>query len=105
MANASNDMNGVEVNKRTFEKFNSLRAENKQIALATYYRSIDELCQAGALTKVGKGHYYLNPYIFWSADREARVTFIQEEKKDGNTLSVNPLHNFQLLEPSSSLRD
>lgn len=95
MANASNDQNGIEVNKRTFEQFNADQV--KKVGLANYYRCIDELCQAGAITKVGKGHYYLNPYIFWSSDREARITFIQDEKKDNNTLSVNPLVEYKLL--------
>jgi hypothetical protein len=96
MANASNDQNGVEINKRTFERFN--KDHSKTISIATYYNSIDELCKAGAITKVGKGHYYLNPYIFWSADREARITFIQDEQKEGSTLSINPLKEFKLLD-------
>jgi len=96
MANATTDSNGVVLGGQSYEKFNTQLT--KGITSATFYSCVKDLVDAGCLTKVGKGHYYLNPYIFWNSDKTSRIEFIQDEKKDGGYMSVNPV-NLQL--PSS----
>lgn len=88
----SSSHNGVEVSNRTHALFNRFLSEKgcNEISKATYYRCITELSESGAITKVGKGHYYLNPYIFWQDDKNSRIKFIQDEMTDGSYVSVNP---------------
>lgn len=86
-------LNGVIVSSKGHEKFVSYLKQNgaDSISIATYYRCIEELCSAGALTKYSKGHYYLNPYIFWQSDKKQRVEFLQDESAELGGLSINPL--------------
>lgn len=88
----ANNMNGVDVSAHCFKRFADFLEQNgaNKISSATYYRCINELCKAGALTKYSKGHYYLNPYIFWQADKSSRVKFLQDEIADKVIQSVNP---------------
>lgn len=89
----ANTMNGVIVSSKGHLKFSSYLKQNnsQEISIATYYRCIEELCSAGALTKYSKGHYYLNPYIFWQSDKKQRVEFLQDESAELGGISVNPL--------------
>ena len=91
LSNASNQ-NGIEVSNRTHALFNKFLVEKGciEISKSTYYRCITELSDSGAITKVGKGHYYLNPYIFWQDDKASRIKFIQNEMSDGGYVSTNP---------------
>jgi len=92
LSNASNDQNGVFLTKVEYDKFNKhLNRHGLNITSATFYRCIRDLVEAGCLNKSGSAHYYLNPNIFWSADKLSRIEFIQDEKKDGGFVSVNPL--------------
>jgi len=88
----ANTMNGVDISANGYKNFNSfLSSKNKKpISLATYYRCVTELCKAGALTKFSKGHYYLNPYLFWQSDKKSRVQFLQDEQSELISRSVNP---------------
>jgi hypothetical protein len=89
----SNNMNGVVISSQGHKKFSSFLKSGNSISIsrATYYRCVEELCDAGALTKYSKGHYYLNPYIFWQSDKESRVEFLQDESAELGGFSVNPL--------------
>ena len=89
----SNNMNGVSISAQGYKKFSSfLKTENSDsLSRATYYRCVEELCGAGALTKYSKGHYYLNPYIFWQSDKKQRVEFLQDESAELGGTSINPL--------------
>lgn len=98
MANATTESNGVVLGNQAFEKFS--KHLTKPITSVTFYNCVKDLVDAGCLTKVGKGHYYLNPYIFWFADKASRVEFIQDEKKEGTVTSVNPV-TMQLDAPKS----
>jgi hypothetical protein len=88
----ANTMNGVIVSSKGHLKFVSYLKNNNSnpISIATYYRCIEELCNAGALTKYGKGHYYLNPYIFWQSDKKSRIEFLQDESSELGGISSNP---------------
>lgn len=89
----NNDNNGVIIDKDTYKRFILyLEGHNSTIvSRPTFDRSVKELLEAGVLTKVGKGHYYLNPYIFWQNDKQSRVEFITSEVVDGTTKSLNPV--------------
>lgn len=102
----ANTMNGVIVSSKGHLKFVSYLKNNgyDSISIATYYRCIEELCNAGALTKYSKGHYYLNPYIFWQSDKKSRIEFLQDESAELGGISTNPLkelHNSSALQSSS----
>jgi hypothetical protein len=88
----ANTMNGVDISASGHSKFNKfLQSRGKKtISLATYYRCVTELCNAGALTKFSKGHYYLNPYLFWQSDKKSRIQFLQDEQAEKFQLSINP---------------
>ena len=79
------------INSKVYEQWSKSLPEKDIITSVSFYSCIKDLVDAGCLTKVGKGHYYLNPNIFWSADKLSRIEFIQDEKKDGGFVSVNPL--------------
>lgn len=89
----SSNMNGVVISSEGHKKFSAfLKAGNSiSISRATYYRCVEELCESGALTKYSKGHYYLNPYIFWQSDKGSRIEFLQDESAELGGISVNPL--------------
>lgn len=88
----ANNMNGVDISATGHKNFNKfLESKNKKsISLATYYRCVTELCKAGALTKFSKGHYYLNPYLFWQSDKKSRIQFLQDEQNEISKISHNP---------------
>jgi len=88
----NNDSNGLLINKKTFEDFRAY-LDNYAILISrpTFDRCVNELKQAGIITKVGTGHYYLNPFLFWQDDKQKRMEFITDEKKDGTFISLNPM--------------
>lgn len=86
LANETNNSNGICTNKAIFGKFNLYLGKNS-VSEKTFYNCIDELVQSGALTKVTKGQYYFNPYIFWKDDKSARVEFIEDEAKFKQSLN------------------
>jgi hypothetical protein len=92
MLSNSSQENGIQVSNRSFEKFNNFIKDSGAdiISKPTYYRCVKELVEAGAITQVGKGHYYMNPYAFWKDDKNKRITFITDEIKDGGSISCNP---------------
>lgn len=94
LANKMNDSNGIDASTTSFNQFNNyLTAEcgaNCAITYRTFSRGITELKDAGALTKVGKGHYYANPNMFWTLGKEERVELLKLESKDPNLESINP---------------
>jgi hypothetical protein len=75
-----------------YEKFTKylLQDGHKKIGLRTFKAAFEELTKTGALTRVGRGHYYFSPYIFWKDDTSERVKFIQDEQKEKRYLSLNP---------------
>ena len=88
----ANSQNGVDISNTGFKNFNKFvqNRGKKPISIATYYRCVNELCNAGALTKYSKGHYYLNPYLFWQSDKKSRVQFLQDEQNEIISRSINP---------------
>lgn len=93
LSHEANKMNGLSSGKHVFEKFNKdLATEGiDPIALRTFHASFDELIKLEALTRVGKGQYYFNPYLFWKDGKKERQDFITSEAKEKKYLSHNPL--------------
>lgn len=94
LANKMNDENGVVCDSISFEEFNNyLKHDCKDCGInyRTYLRSIKELSDVGALTKVQKGHYYANPHLFWAGDKDDRLKFLELEAKDPDLQSLNPI--------------
>lgn len=94
LANKMNDENGINCSINSFNDFNKYLTkkcgEECSITYVTYLRCIRELKDSGALTQVGKGHYYANPNMFWRDDKEKRETFLELEAKDPDLQSLNP---------------
>ncbi len=93
LSHEANKMNGMSSGKLVFEKFNKGLAEEgiDAIAVRTFHASFDELIKLGALTRVGKGQYYFNPYVFWKDGKKDREDFLKAEAMEKKYLSKNPL--------------
>jgi hypothetical protein len=89
----ANDMNGIDISNIAYKRFVKFLQGRGADAISqpTYYRCVKELLLAGAITKVGKGHYYLNPYIFWQSSKDNREEFLRLEMSDNGYNSVNPI--------------
>lgn len=96
LANKTNNENGVDSGKKTYGDFNlylKSQCENCEISYRTFQRSMEELTEAGALTKAYRGQYFANPYLFWKDDAEKRIEHLEEQNKDGNFISYNPVND------------
>lgn len=93
LSHEANKMNGISSGKIVFDKFNAdLKSEGVDIVgLRTFHSAYEELITLEVLTKVGKGHYYFNPYLFWKDGKKERIVFITDEAKEQKYLSRNPL--------------
>lgn len=93
LSHEANKSNGISSGKPVFERFNKyLVAEGTEaIAERTFQSCFEELTEVRALTRIGRGAYYLNPYVFWRDDKKARVDFLTDEAKESKFLSHNPL--------------
>lgn len=88
-----NAMNTIHIGEKILDDFNKhLRShcDECEISRSTFFRAVDELTKAKVLTKVARAFYYLNPHFFWKGTQKARIEFLQEEMKDGRTISYNP---------------
>jgi hypothetical protein len=93
LSHETNKNNTIGSNKFVYQRFNQhLIAEGAEtISDRTFQASIEELHKNNILTKVARGMYYFNPHVFWRDDKNKRVQFIIDEKKDGNYESFNPI--------------
>lgn len=73
-------INSISIGSEQLSLFNKYLEEDggKIISKATYYRCIIELCSAGAIIKIGKSNYYLNPNAFWKGTKAGRDKVLQE---------------------------
>ena len=92
LSHEANKSNGVSSGSAIFDKFKKYLINEgvEPVALRTFKAAFEELTKIGALTRVGRGHYYLNPYVFWRDDKTERMNFITDEKKDKKFISHNP---------------
>lgn len=94
LANKVSDSNGINCSMHSYKEYNQYLKEHCgddcEINYRTFLRSIKDLKESGALTQVGKGHYYANPYMFWQEEVTKRTELLLEEAKDGNFTSLNP---------------
>lgn len=79
-------------NSLLYKQFSVFSESNgcKPMSCREFKNGLSELAKIGALTMVQKGHYYLNPYLFWRDTKNERIKFIQDEQKEKRHLSHNP---------------
>ncbi len=92
LAHEVNKSNGFASSKTVYDKFvKYLENVGAEIVTErTFFRCFEELAEAKAITKVGRGHWYFNPYVFWRDEKNERIKFIQDEQKDKRFISHNP---------------
>lgn len=100
LSNEVNKSNGISSGKHVFEKFNKHLEENgiEKIGERTFQACFEELTSIGVFTKVGRGHYYINPYLFWRDSIKKRTDFIIDEGKEKRYKSLNPREDKLLAE-------
>lgn len=93
LSHECNKGNGTNSGKVVFAKFNKYLVENGSDAISerTFKACFDELSQVKAITRVGRGQYYFNPYLFWRDGKNSRELFIADEVKENKFLSYNPV--------------
>lgn len=98
LANEAGKYNGIRSNKIVYAAFNEylIKTTKGGVTERTFHSCMDELVQAKALTKVTRGCYYFNPYIFWKDDVGERQSFITDEAKERRFLSHNPIDTPEL---------
>ncbi len=92
LSHEANKSNGITSGQHVYDKFVKYIIEEggESVALRTFKSAIEELTKIGALTRVGRGQYYLNPYVFWRDDKKERINFIMDEAKEKKFVSQNP---------------
>ena len=98
LSNEAGKNNGIISSKDVYERFNKhqmSKVPEWKMTYRTFLNCMDELKNSKALTKVGRGHYYFNPHIAWKEDKNERLKFIQDEHKDGNVVSHNPVRQIK----------
>lgn len=94
LANKTSESNGMDLSAETHRQFckhSEIKDPGSSISYRTFTRCIKELYDAGALTKIDRGHYYANPNMFWKDELSKRSDMLELEKKDGTYVSVNPI--------------
>lgn len=88
-----NKSNGLSSGRPVYESFRDYLAEEKcdTVTERTFQNCFEELTKIQVLTRIGKGRYYFNPYLFWRDDKNERINFITDEAKESKFLSYNPL--------------
>lgn len=91
LAHEVNRMNGISSGQLVFDRFNAFLKEEgiKPISMRTFQSGFEELVTIEALTRVGKGHYYFSPYLFWKDNKKERIQFITDEAKEKKPLSTS----------------
>jgi hypothetical protein len=86
-----NKKNGISSGQVVYDRFNNFLNEQgaEIIAMRTFQNSFEELIKIEALTRVGKGHYYFSPYLFWKDSKKERIDFLTDEAKDKKPLSTS----------------
>lgn len=92
LSHESNKNNNITSGKSVFERFIKHIEQHggTKVTERTFHNAFDELVKHGVATKVGRGHYYINPHFFWRGDKNARINFIVDEDKEGKYHSLNP---------------
>lgn len=93
LSHEANKSNGISSGKHVYERFTKYLISNgvEKVAERTFQNSFEELTAIKALTRVGRGQYYLNPFVFWREDKLERINFITDEAKEKKYVSHNPL--------------
>lgn len=94
LSHESNKSNGISSGKIVYERFIKFLEEEKidTVTERTFQNAFEELTKNEVLTRIGKGHYYFSPYVFWRDGKNERLNFIINEAKEKKFLSLNPLN-------------
>ena len=97
LAHEVNKNNGFSSSASVYEKFvKHLESKGGEgVTERTFFRCFDELENVKAITKVGRGHWYFNPHMFWRNEKNERIKFIQDETKEGRYISHNPIEQIE----------
>lgn len=87
-----NSFNGFVTGRPVFEEFGRFLQDRNlpTVSRSTFDIAIKELYNLGAITRVGRGHYYANPHLFWRGSECGRREFIKREAQDGSVIAINP---------------
>lgn len=93
LSHEANKSNGISSGRIVFERFSKFLEEEKEdtVTERTFQNCFEELTKNQILTRIGKGHYYFSPYVFWRDDKTNRIDFITNEAKEKKYISHNPL--------------
>lgn len=93
LAHEVNRLNGISSGQLVYDRFNAFLKEEgvDTVVMRTFQNSFQELVTIEALTRVGKGHYYFSPYLFWKDNKKERIQFITDEAKEKKPLSTSKL--------------
>lgn len=106
------DNNEFVYDKKLFEAFAADLAEiptPKMYGMDSLNQGLLELRDQGLIHRIGKGHYRVNPRMFWSDDISKRITAIQNIESNSTVVSATtvgtpPLQlNPQYHEPETSV--
>lgn len=93
LSHEANKSNGISSGKIVYDRFVKYLQEEgaEPVTNRTFVNCFEELTAIRALTRIGKGHYYLNPYMFWRDEIKERIGFITDEAKESKFISYNPM--------------
>lgn len=88
--------NIVVVGKRALEGFNRerIRTSQKPISEQAFWKSIKGLVRYGVMVKnpPNRGTYFMNPFAMWKGEKQARISYLREDKGPGQNIAVNPIN-------------
>lgn len=93
LSHEANKSNGISSGRKVYERFIKFLEKEKAptVTERTFQNAFEELTSIKAITRIGRGQYYLNPYVFWRDDKAERISFIADEQKEKRYLSYNPI--------------
>ena len=93
LANVVNKDRGFSIDSFIMERFNDFLKQDCEhcvISKRTFAGCVKELVLAGAIARIGRGHYYANAHGMWKGTSKARELFLQEEAKHNRYKMLNP---------------
>lgn len=88
--------NNVMIGKRVVEGFNKerIRTNQKAISEQAFYKAIKGLVRYGVMVKLPptRGMYFMNPFAMWKGEKQARISYLREDRGPGQNIAVNPLN-------------
>jgi hypothetical protein len=91
LSHEASKSNGINSGKAVYQRFSQYLKEEgaESVTERTFQACFEELRQVKALSRLSKGCYYLNPYIFWRDDKNKRIEYITEGAKEDQFIAQN----------------